>query len=413
MSAQDGAGAPNAAVPEDLDTLRERLAILQQINELTTKLNPTPIAQTTGARPVMHIKVPEGSYSMSPAEYRTYKKDCESYRTLSNLTDHQVVLQIRMNMDSDLKRIIDTNHPDWDTKTVNDAVQIVGDIVNEISNPVVYQNKFNQMNQTAEEPIREYLTRLRICAMDCDFKCPFDAAHDLTDYMIINRINTAVYDSTLQQEVLQKYASLNTVDQLLTYCENYESTKRDTDLLKGKESASTVAANSTDDLSQDEIIAAISAYKKNKKLGFRNKQSKDCQRCGQPKHQDSEHCPATGKTCLRCGRSGHYATMCHSKTDEKSRSRALTSAAVIINSMINSVKKDSLPRLSILIGKDCAPDPQQLDVIADTGAEVCVMYLHVPTETGYNTKHAMSSSQHIKTCSWGQNSSYRYMLVVI
>ena len=166
-------------------------------------------------------------------------------------------------MDSDLKRIIDTNYPEFEQNTVDDALVIVGKIVQEVSNPAVYQHKFNQMVQNRDEPIREFVTRLRVCSLDCDFVCPYDDQHDLTDYYLINRIRTAVHDSTLQQEILQKHETLNTVEALLHYCENYESTKRDRELLKQRTSELQVGVVKTDhDLDEEEVLAAISAYKK-------------------------------------------------------------------------------------------------------------------------------------------------------
>ena len=45
---------------------------------------------------------------MNASEFRTFRKDCIDYQRLTNYTDKQVVLQMRMNMDTDLKQAIDT-----------------------------------------------------------------------------------------------------------------------------------------------------------------------------------------------------------------------------------------------------------------------------------------------------------------
>ena len=97
------------------------------------------------------------------------------------------------------------------TMTVEEAVKAVGEIVKESSNPVVYQKQFNDMIQGRNMPIQEYVIALRACAIDCGFVCPFDETHDLTDYHIRNRLLTGIHDDTLQQEVLQKHESLDTV----------------------------------------------------------------------------------------------------------------------------------------------------------------------------------------------------------
>ena len=193
--------------------LQTKLDILQQIKALHAKLEIHPPAMPTSpilpgngtpATPhVKNVKVPEGRYNMSLAEFRTFSTDCRSYLKLTNLTDAQVVLQLRLHMDSDLKRAIDTNYLDWDTKTVEEAIATVGEIVHQTSNPAVYIKEFDNMVQGANEPIQEFVTTLHSCAIDCSFTFPFHPTHDLTDYMIINCIRSGVSDKTLQQELFR------------------------------------------------------------------------------------------------------------------------------------------------------------------------------------------------------------------
>ena len=204
-----GAGELAAVVDEELTNMQAKLQIMQQIRDLQNQLGFTPAnvaapQEPLNARPAMHnsvvknVKVPEGRYNMSISEFRTYAKDCLSFRTLTKYDDAQIVLQLRLYMDSDLKRAIDTNYPDWDSKTVEDAVNVVGKIVNQISNPAVYRKEFDSMVQGADETIREFVTRLRGCAIDCSFTCPYDDNHDLTDYHLLNRLRSGVFDKILR-----------------------------------------------------------------------------------------------------------------------------------------------------------------------------------------------------------------------
>ena len=108
-------GAPVSS-PE-ISALERKLELLQQISDLENSTNPRPLR----SQPVISVKIPEGSYHMSLTEFRTYKKDRISYQVLTKCTDAQVVLQLRMHMDVDLKRVIDANHPEWDTLTAERA----------------------------------------------------------------------------------------------------------------------------------------------------------------------------------------------------------------------------------------------------------------------------------------------------
>ena len=138
---------------DKLTQLREKLALMQQINDLQTQQLQT----NTMAIPVNNVKVPEGRYTMSLSDLKMYTRDCFDYQTLINYTDRQLVLQMRMNMDSDLKRTIDANHPDWRDKTVGEAVQIVNDIIKHSSNPTVYRKEFDNIMQESNETICEFV----------------------------------------------------------------------------------------------------------------------------------------------------------------------------------------------------------------------------------------------------------------
>ena len=101
----------NVDSPE-VTELRTRLELLKEIQTIQSQMAQPPPAAAHDppprTQPVMRTKVPEGSYTMSPADFRSYKKDVEAYKALTNLSDHQIILQLRLNMDADLKRIIDT-----------------------------------------------------------------------------------------------------------------------------------------------------------------------------------------------------------------------------------------------------------------------------------------------------------------
>ena len=66
---------------------------------------------------------------MSQADYRTYKKDVGTYKQMTKYSDAQIVLQIRLSMDADLKCIIDTNYPQWETLSQENALKIVEHVV--------------------------------------------------------------------------------------------------------------------------------------------------------------------------------------------------------------------------------------------------------------------------------------------
>ena len=203
-------------------------------------------------------------------------------------------------MDSDLKRAIDINYKDtWNELTVEGAITAVGNIVNTISNPAVHRKEFDNMEQNSNECIKEFITHLKLCSADCNFVCPFNEHHDLT----LNRIQSGVANKALQQEILQKCDTLNTLKDITQFCENFESAKNDSEKLCGNHPM-------ISSLEKDDIVAAISNHRKLKKGGESEKgptnKSNKCYFCGYDYHP-KQKCPAQGKICTKCKGKNHFA----------------------------------------------------------------------------------------------------------
>ena len=100
------------SVDEDVSTsVQKQLLQLSQIMEthLKSTLSPPSMLRATEFK---NIKAPEGRYDMTASEFRTYTKDCQDYKSLTNCEDKQLVIQVRLNMDAEMKRSIDTNFGD-------------------------------------------------------------------------------------------------------------------------------------------------------------------------------------------------------------------------------------------------------------------------------------------------------------
>ena len=124
---------------------------------------------------------------MSTAEFRMYSKDCRDFTKLTEFKDEQIVIQMRLNMDADLKRAVDTNFGDsWNEKSVDDALKSIKEMIKNTSNSAVHRKMFDGMSQKSSESVRKFITRLKACAIDCEYTCPFDESRDLTDYHIVN-----------------------------------------------------------------------------------------------------------------------------------------------------------------------------------------------------------------------------------
>jgi hypothetical protein len=237
------------------------------------------------------------------------------------------------------------------------------------------------MVQHEGEDFKTFLTRLKACADDCDFVCPHDEAHSLTEYHLINRIRSGISDSSLQQELLQKSDTMKTLNEISAYCENYESAKIDQQQLTRD---NTTLASITSELTAEEHIAAISAYKQNKKKNMNSKTNNNsntdgsndkekCRNCG----YDWPHrgkCPAKGNTCNKCHKMNHFESVCKSTSSPREISAIISAIHRVANMHMSNRKKKSLPRLKLKVKRAASKHDHsiKIDAVADTGAEVTV-----------------------------------------
>lgn len=315
---------------------------------------------------VKNVKVPEGRHDMNPNEFRTFSKDCRDYKKLTKYSDEQIVLQVRLNMDTELKRAIDVNIKDaWDAYTVEEAIDAIGTLLKSKHTPVVYRKEFDRLSQHEGEDFKTFVTRLKACAADCDFTCPHDDSHCLIEYHLINKIRSGIHDPLLQQEILQKSDTLNTLEKISAHCENYEAAKQDQEKLS---SATNASIATSEEMTEDEVLAAISQYKR-KKNGTQERKTipkKKCMKCGYDWPHGPDACPAKGRECKSCGKMNHFESVCLSKNKEVS--------ALIIGTIQRicsmSDQKKSLPKLKVVMKTKMNKGPMKIDVVADTGAQV-------------------------------------------
>ena len=376
-----------AIMQKQIDDMQKLLATQLQIMQLQTQqsssassssgINQTPNHNESMAMHLKNVKIPNGRYDMNSNEFRTYKKDCVDYKKLTHCTDEQVVLQMRMSMDHDLKQAIDANYKDtWDNCSVDDALSKVEALLRKISTPVVHRKLFDGIIQHENESAKEFITKLKICAADCDFVCPYDNNHNLSEYHIINRIRSGILDKKLQQELLQQSEKLNTLKLISDFCENFESAKNDIHKLGSNSNTETAISHiGTDDLSPEEVVAAISSYKKRKQTIQHEKSSsnkKKCFFCGYdfPHPGGREKCPAKNHNCKKCDKKGHFERECKGEKVDSSQNALLFNPILKVCSL-SRTDVAKLPTLNVYIGHNNEV-PVESEVVADTGAQVTV-----------------------------------------
>ena len=153
-------------------------------------------------------------------------------------TDQELVMQVWLHMDIDLKDAIDTNSKyQWCLFIVDEALDSISELIKQLSSLPVYRIEETLMSWNRKQMRGEFIMRLKACSPDCDFVWPYEATHDLTNYHIINHIHSRIHDTQVQQELVQKSDSLKNVTAFLNYWESFQSARHDQDKLTNNKKA--------------------------------------------------------------------------------------------------------------------------------------------------------------------------------
>lgn len=169
---------------------------------------------------------------------------------------------------------------------------------------------------------------------------------------------------------MQNAETLNTLTEINQFCEALESAKRDKEKLSRAESQQRQinAIQIDEELTEAEIIAAISTYKRNKKfIQPSNSTHKKCAFCGYDQHSKT-NCPAQGKTCNKCGRLNHLEQVCRSKSVKKGVNAILLSAIEMIIGSTKHTQPTDQAFVTVIIKKNPEDLGKHIKTIADTGA---------------------------------------------
>ena len=134
--------------------------------------------------------------------------------------------------------IINT-HPNFFPTDPDKLLDMVEVLVTQRSNHVVHRLAFASMSQDEDEPIQNYLVRLRAVAVDCSFTCP-SCEYDQSDIYIKDQIIQGIANDTLQADLLAKAGTLKSLEQNVRHAGAFESALRDQNSMASASDAASV-----------------------------------------------------------------------------------------------------------------------------------------------------------------------------
>jgi hypothetical protein len=235
---------------------------------------------------------------------------------------------------------------------------------------VIYERaKFNMRRQQEGEPVDEFITSLYSLVEHCDYGV-------LRDEMIRDRIVVGIRNTALSEK-MQLQSDLD-LQKAIKQAREAEAIKLQQPLLRGG-----------GEKKHDTPVAAVNKGKTwNRPKLQKNKQntgatshgnSIGCTRCGSHPAHDRQHCPARDATCRKCGKRGHYQSVCRSAvvSEVESQDRDLPFDSTV--SFLGAIES-SLSSNPWAVRIEINGTPTDLHI--DTGAEVTVITEQVWKKVG-------------------------------
>lgn len=180
--------------------------------------------------------------------------------------------------------------------------------------------KFNNLSQGPDQSIDQFLTELRKQARLCDFVCSKSGcSSSYEDRMIKDRLILGIHDKQIQQRLMREVGL--DISKILDFCKSIELSKKHLKMLTAEEVVDTVK------------------MKERKML---------CRNCLY--EHPPNRCPAFRKTCTFCGRSGHFARACNSRSSGCTNRREIRPR--YNQKRVNSIGDENIPEEKIISNGD-------------------------------------------------------------
>ena len=175
--------------------------------------------------------------------------------------------------------------------------------------------KFGFANQAENESIDQYVVRLRQLAESCEFENLCESL--IRDRLVIGTRDSSTRDRLLRERPVPGLArcieALRASELSRIHKEQFKDTV---------DSPNTVHAAEKHHSANEKRKGNRGSSNGN--LRGRNKSGKEkpsglCKFCGTEHPYDRAKCPASGKTCHKCGKQGHFAVKCHVKRQSPSK----------------------------------------------------------------------------------------------
>ncbi|XP_062704249.1 uncharacterized protein K02A2.6-like [Aedes albopictus] len=306
-------------------------------------------------------------------DFEVYEERMLQHFLLHDIPENRKVAFLLTHLGMDtyaiLKKLLQPVNPS--TKTYAELVAALKKHFRPDVNKVSERYRFHQADQNAGQVVSEYVVELKALAEKCEFG-------DFLTEALRDRFVFGIYDSRLRTHLL-KQKNL-TFDKAVDEALNWELAEKDNKVRENVFGAHVVRSGK-----QNRGRSKSRSKFGNSNGGQKNQygRRKVCEKCG--RDHVSGKCPARNWKCFACGKQGHGANVCYSRSARQNRSGSQDSrknqtvgtvgagedlAAEIANlrMQLNSVKNDALLVRSKEATETLFVDNRPVEFEIDSGA---------------------------------------------
>ena len=260
----------------------------------------------------VQLRPPDNFDFSKPDTWTRWKKRFEQFRVASGLNaqgeERQVSTLLYCIGDEADAVLTSTNIKDDERKKYDDVIGKFDSFFRVRKNVIFERAKFNRRAQLDGESIEHYITVLYGLVETCEFGA-------LQDELLRDRIVVGIRDNALSER-MQAEGSKLTLEKAKMMARQKEAVAEHSSQLRGDGSKQSpisvepVRGGQPQPRQRD----AIGRSNGKPRSGRGDPRSTLCTRCGKPKHQRGDRCPARDAICHKCNRKGHFKNLCFSKT---------------------------------------------------------------------------------------------------
>ena len=248
-------------------------------------------------------------------------------------------------------------------------------------NPIFARYKFNTELQ-GTSTIDQFVTRLKLLAVDCDFKTE---GKSYADSMIRDRIVFGTSSVKVRTKLIDEGDKL-TLEKAVQMGQNHEYSENQKKSMSSPAPTQEVHAVKQDKQGTSGKPQKRRSHRRQKQNHPVSRKKDKCTRCGYDSHTQGKTCPAMGKTCSFCSKKNHFAQCCkskqsHSVSEIHGYASSSSSDSDFYVETISTDHNSNQAFVSLSLGPKLVPIQFKLD----TGSQVNVL----PERVFHQLKHKL------------------------